>query len=308
MDITLLGETAALIVTFLWTANSILFSAAGRRIGAIGVNAIRIALAVVLLSLAHIILFKTIVPEANSAQWFWMGTSGIIGLGIGDFALFSAFVIIGPKRSLLLMALAPVCSVIGGFFILGEVLGFWSFIGITITLSGIIIVIQERKEGLNDYAIIKEKKKWGIILGVVGAVGQGVGLVISKYGMVKVADDPSVPLDLLSATLIRMIVGAIFVWICVVVAGKLPEIKRSLSDKRAIKLTSGGAFLGPFLGVWFSMIAVTHTQAGVAMTLMSLMPVMIIPVVWVLYKEKTSRRGIIGAIVAVFGVTILFLL
>lgn len=308
MDMPFLGETAALTVAILWTANSILFSAAGRRIGAIGVNAFRIALAVVILSVAHVIYFGTIVPEANQAQWFWMGVSGIVGLGIGDFALFSAFVIIGPKRSLLLMALAPVCSVIAGYFILNEVLGLWSLIGIAITLSGIIVVILEKREEKNDYAIIKEKKIWGIFLGMVGGVGQGVGLVISKYGMVTVANNPSVPLDALSATLIRMVVGAIFVWICVIAIGKLQDIKGSLKDRQALKLTSAGAFLGPFLGVWFSMIAVTYTQAGVAMTLMSLMPVMIIPAVWLLYKEKTSWRGTIGAVVAVFGVAILFLL
>jgi drug/metabolite transporter (DMT)-like permease len=307
MVMPLLGETAAVIVAVLWTANSILFSAAGRRIGAISVNAFRIVVALLLLSVAHIIFFGTIFPAANQAQWFWMGVSGIVGLGIGDFALFSAFVMIGPRRALLLMALAPVCSVIAGYLILGEVLGLWAGIGIVITLSGIIIVILEREKGTNERSLLNRQKKYGILLGIVGGVGQGVGLVISKYGMVTVADDPSVPLDSLSATLIRMLVGAIFVWICVIAMGKLPEMKKSISDKHALKLTSGGAFLGPFLGVWLSMVAVTYTQAGIAMTLMSLMPVIIIPTVWILYREKTNWRGVIGAVVAVVGVAILFL-
>jgi drug/metabolite transporter (DMT)-like permease len=142
----------------------------------------------------------------------------------------------------------------------------------------------------------------------VGGVGQGVGLVISKYGMINVADDPAVPLDSLSATLIRMVVGAVFVWVCVSFAGKLPEMVKSLGNRKALKLTSAGAFLGPFLGVWFSMVAVTYTQAGIAMTLMSLMPVIVIPVVWLLYRERTSLRGILGALVAVIGVAIIFLL
>ncbi|UCE75028.1 MAG: DMT family transporter [Methanomassiliicoccales archaeon] len=279
----LLGETAAIIVAVLWTANSILFTAAGKRIGAISVNAFRILLACVFLGLTHIIFFGTILPAANSAQWFWMGISGIVGLGIGDFALFAAFVIIGPKRSLLLMALAPVCSVFAGFIVLSEGLGIWSAIGITVTLIGIIIVILEKKEDPDDYKIAPEKKKLGILLGIIGAVGQGVGLVISKYGMVTVADDPSVPLDSLSAALIRMVVGAIFVWVCIIAMGKLHEMKSGLSDRRAVKLTSAGAFVGPFLGVWLSMVAVTYALAGIAMTLMALTPVIIIPMVWLLY-------------------------
>jgi drug/metabolite transporter (DMT)-like permease len=303
----LLGESAAIIVAVLWTANSIFFTAAGRRIGAISVNAFRILLAVSFLGFTHIIFFGSIVPAANSSQWFWMGVSGIVGLGIGDFALFAAFVIIGPKRSLLLMALAPVCSVIAGFSLLNETLGAWSFVGIAITLAGIIIVVLEKKEDPDDYKIEPGKKRWGIILGLIGAVGQGVGLVISKYGMVTVADDPSVPLDSLSAAFIRMFIGAIFVWICILAMGKIPEMRSSLSDRRAVKLTSAGAFVGPFLGVWFSMVAVTYALAGIAMTLMALTPVFIIPVVWLLYREKTTIRGIFGAVVAVCGVAILFL-
>ena len=96
MAIHLLGEAAAVTTSTLWTGNSILFTAAGKRIGPISVNAIRIAIAVVLLSVTHIILFGTIMPDANNAQWFWMGVSGIVGLGIGDFALFAAFVISYP--------------------------------------------------------------------------------------------------------------------------------------------------------------------------------------------------------------------
>jgi drug/metabolite transporter (DMT)-like permease len=305
MDGQLLGETSALLAALSWTANSILFSAAGRRIGAISVNALRIVIAVVLLGTTHIIFFGTILPAANSDQWFWMGVSGIIGLGLGDFALFAAFVVIGPRKSLLLMSLAPVCSALGGYLILGEVLGAWAVLGIAITLVGIIIVIMDKED--QDSATSKKWSMYGIALGVMGAVGQGIGLVISKYGMINVADNPSVPLHSLSATFIRMFIGAIFVWIVVLAIGKLPELKRSFADRRAVKLTSGGAFVGPFIGVWLSMVAVTYTHVGIAMTLMSLMPIFIIPVVWFLYKEETSCRGIFGALVAVLGVAILFL-
>jgi drug/metabolite transporter (DMT)-like permease len=55
------------------------------------------------------------------------------------------------------------------------------------------------------------------------------------------------------------------------------------------------------------MVAVTYALAGIAMTLMALTPVFIIPVVWLLYREKTTKRGIIGAVVAVCGMAILFL-
>jgi drug/metabolite transporter (DMT)-like permease len=61
------------------------------------------------------------------------------------------------------------------------------------------------------------------------------------------------------------------------------------------------------MGVTLSMVAVTYTETGVAQTLMSLMPVLIIPMVWIRFKQKTSWRGILGAAIAVIGVSILFL-
>ena len=79
-----------------------------------------------------------------------------------------------------------------------------------------------------------------------------------------------------------------------------------LNSKKALKLTSAGAFIGPFLGVWLSMVAITFTKAGIAMTLMSLMPVFVIPTVFLIYREKTSIRGMAGAFVAVIGVAIIF--
>jgi drug/metabolite transporter (DMT)-like permease len=75
-----------------------------------------------------------------------------------------------------------------------------------------------------------------------------------------------------------------------------------------MKYTGAGALVGPVLGVTLSMMAVTYTQAGIAQTLMSLMPIFILPTMWILYRQKTSWRGILGALVAVLGVAILFLI
>jgi drug/metabolite transporter (DMT)-like permease len=47
---------------------------------------------------------------------------------------------------------------------------------------------------------------------------------------------------------------------------------------------------------------------GVAQTLMTLMPVLVIPYLWIVYGQRTSRRGIAGALVAVVGVAILLLI
>jgi len=195
--------------------------------------------------------------------------------------------------------MAPIFSTISAYFILGEILGPWTLSGIFLTLSGIIIVIIEKKSNTGN--ISEGNRILGVFSGLIGAIGQGVGLTLSKYGMVSIE---STPLNPLSAALIRMISAVFIIWIVFVIFKKPFSVIR---DKKAMMLTTGGAVTGPFLGVWLSMIAVTYTVAGVASTLMSLMPVLIIPVVWILYKEKTNLRGILGALIAVIGVAILFM-
>ena len=311
MDSHLIGQTAAILTAFLWTLNSILFAAAGRRIGALSVNAFRIVIAVVLLALTHLILLGTFVPDANQAQWFYLGLSGIIGLGIGDFGYFCSLVTLGPRKSVLLMGMAPIFSLIAAIYILEEFPAFWAYVGVAVTLVGVFIVIIERKTVLmptTEGHIPRRQLALGLFAGVVGAVGQGVGLVISKYGMEHVADSSSSSLDPLSATLMRMVVAGIFIWVVVLLSGKMRPVLRSARNKEGIKRTLGGASFGPFLGGWMSMVAISYTYTGVASTLMSLMPVMVIPVVWVLYKQKTNWQGIVGAVIAVVGVAILFLL
>jgi drug/metabolite transporter (DMT)-like permease len=303
LDLSLLGETAAVSTSCLWTISSVLFTSAGRKIGPLSLNAYRTVVAVGFLVVTHAILFREILPMASSAQWFWMGASGVVGLGIGDSTLFAAYVTIGPRRSLLVYASAPIFASIGAYLMLGEIIPTLAIVGIALTLAGIVIVLLEREDSAEP-RLSKKLESYGVFFALIGAAGQGVGLVLAKKGIDLY---PEMNLDPLSATLMRMILGAISLWAVLLAVRKLPELRRAFYDSKGMTQTVAAAFLGPFLGVTLSMIAVTYAEAGVAQTLMSLMPVLIIPVMWVLYKQRTSSRGVLGAIVAVIGVSILFI-
>jgi len=304
MNSHLIGQTAALVTSCLWTVNSIFFTEAGRRIGSISVNAYRIVMATALLAITHMALLGNLLPAANSEQWLWVGMSGIIGLGIGDFGLFAALVIIGPRRSVLVMALSPIFAAVGAFLMLGETISPLAIIGMALTLGGVVWVILEREERSMETPVSKRLKTWGVFLALIGAIGQGIGLVFAKKGIFL---EFGTMLNPLSASLIRMTLGALFVWMAALIGGRLQELREALNSKEGLKYTAAGAFIGPFMGVTLSMVAVTYTQAGIAQTLMSLMPIFIIPVVWILYGQKTSWRGVLGAAVAVIGVAILFM-
>lgn len=304
MDANIVGEVAAVVTSCLWTFTSLFFTSAGKKIGSLSVNAYRTIMALAFLVLTHAILVGTALPMATNEQWFWMGVSGVVGLGIGDLAYFGALVAIGPRRSVLLMALSPIFASIAAYLILGEILPTLAAVGIAITLGGVVVVILEEEERSGEEPVSTKLRSYGAFLGLIGAVGQGVGLVFAKKGIYL---NPEMTLDPLSATLMRMILGALFVWTAALVAGRLRELRKAMKSREGISYTAAGAFIGPFLGVTLSMVAVTYTDAGVAQTLMSLMPVLIIPVMWIQYRQRTSLRGMLGAAVAVIGVSILFL-
>ncbi len=243
-------------------------------------------------------------PVASGEQWFWMGLSGIVGLGIGDLGLFAAYILIGPRQALLLMASSPIFAAVSAYLMLGETFPSLAILGVAITLLGIVIVVLEKENHTQIAQDGNKRKAWGTFAGIIAATGQGIGLVLSKKGMYT---GETFAMNPVSAALIRMMVATVFVWVAALFMGKASELRSTIKDKKALKFVSGGAFVGPFLGMTLSLLAVAYTEAGIAQTLLSLEPLIIIPLMWKIYGEKTNKRGIVGAILAVVGVTILML-
>ncbi|MEI7674072.1 MAG: EamA family transporter, partial [Deltaproteobacteria bacterium] len=77
-------------------------------------------------------------------------------------------------------------------------------------------------------------------------------------------------------------------------------------DKRGFYLVAAGSILGPFLGISASLIAIEHTSVGIAATIMATVPILMLPLVRYLYRERLSWKAIAGACVAVAGVALLF--
>ena len=296
---TFLGETAAMGTAFCWAGGSILFSIAGRRIGSYNVNKLRIPIAATFLSTALLLVYGNPFPSGlNSHALLYLSLSGIIGLAIGDTFYFRCLVILGPRQGSLMMALAPVMTAIIAFIILGERLSLMAIVGICVTLAGVSWVTTDRKAANIDSR--EGSKAFGVLMGVGGAFGQALGLVLAKEGMGE-------SFNPLSATLIRMLTAAAAIWIVAAMRGEIIATVKTLSDRRSLLTLCGAAFLGPTVGVWLSLVSVKHTQAGIAATLMSTFPVVIIPLIMIVHHERPSYRGVLGAIIAVAGVAMLFI-
>jgi len=299
-----MGEIAALVTSVCWSLNSIQFTLAGQRVGSRVVNRARLILAVLYLSLAHVLVQGELWPiHAEPFRWAWLGLSGVIGLVIGDACLFQAFLFIGPRRSMLLMTLVPVISTLLAWVWLGETLRPAEIGAVLLTVGGIAWVVSERRRGQAQGAPAGDDHHYalGVLLGLGGASGQALGLVTAKQGLV--GGFPS-----LSATVIRMAVASVVIWLLTLFRGQIGSTVRALKDRRASLFIVGGALIGPFIGVWLSMVAVQRAPVGIASTLMALSPVMLIPLDHWVFHAKISPRSVAGTAVALAGASALFLM
>src|SRR5690606_5771290 len=258
-----LGELSALLTAFLWSGTSFAFSSAAQRIGSFQLNVNRIVLACIFLLIT--ILVMNFNYTVSSSQLINLSISGIIGLVIGDTFLFAAYRHIGPRLSMLLMALSPAMSAALAFFFLDESLNILAVLGMLITLSGVALVIFERKElPESKYKI----SRIGIFHGLMGAFGQAAGLVFAKLAFDQGEINGFV------ATFIRIASSVVIIVPLAFIIQKYSNpIKVYLNDRKALISTITGTVLGPYLGITFSLIAVSHTKVGIAATLMSTMPI-----------------------------------
>ncbi|MBS2097652.1 DMT family transporter [Carboxylicivirga linearis] len=291
------GEVAALLTAVCWTFTSLAFESAGKKVGSMSVNLIRLVMAIFLLGSLSFIRFGYFFPEgATTSQWVWLSISGLVGFVVGDLLLFQAFVVIGARISMLIMALAPPLAALFGWIILGEQLTLGNILGMVVTIFGISLVILGRPVKGKRIQIKYSVK--GILLAFGGATGQGLGLVLSKLGM---GDYDPVP-----ATMIRVITGVIGFSFIFIFTGHWPKVIKAVRYGAAMARISIGAFFGPFLGVSLSLWAIKYTTTGVASTIMAIVPVLIIAPAVVLFKEKVTIMEIIGSFIAVAGVVMLF--
>jgi len=291
------GELAALATALCWAFGSLFFTLSGRAVGSGRVNRARLLLALVYLLVLHRVWLGTWFPVAAGGDRFlWLGLSGLVGYVIGDGMLFESFVIIGPRMAMLLMTMVPVFAAALAWIFMGEHLAGREILAILVTLAGIAWVVGERGRGP---ASPGNKHGWGIALGLGGAMGQAAGLLLAKRGLAG-------GFSAVSGNLLR--VGA-----AVAAFAVFSVIRRDLHLPRCNRTTGWAwaqigiaSLLGPVIGVVLSLFAIAHTQVGIASTLMSLSPLILIPLSHVVFGERIGFRSVAGTILALAGSALFF--
>lgn len=227
----------------------------------------------------------------------WLTLSGVIGFVFGDMCLFRAFLLIGPRLSSLIMATVPLMASLTGYFVLGESLGWAALIGMLLTIAGVGWALADRTARASRPS--GGNRMWGVVLALGGALGQASGLVLSKYGMGS--------FDAFASTQIRVFAAFVSWTIIMLLAGQWANVGKTMRDGVAMRLLAVGAFFGPVAGVGLSLIAVQRTHAGIAASIMSVTPILLIPITVIFFRERVGLGSVLGTFVAVGGVVVLFL-
>lgn len=313
MNAQTIGQVAALGTAICWAVTSLSFEAAGRRVGSLSVNLIRLILALVMFAVYGLAVHGAPFPVgAGRHVWIWLSLSGLVGFVMGDLFLFQAFVDVGARTAMLIYSLVPPMTAVIGRLVLDERLTPAQLLAMGLTVCGVVIVTTKRtSEGGGAAAATYSENApravetasrphvvRGIWFAILGSLGQALGLVLSRYGAPEY--------DPFAATQIRTLVGLAGFSVLFFVTHRWGRVAAAFRDVRAMRHIARGALFGPFLGVSLGLAAAQRAGTGIASTIIATVPVILIPVSIFVLKERISIREVVGACLAVGGVALFF--
>lgn len=297
MDTASLGVLAAVATAMLWSFSSLAWTTAGREIGSLAVCFLRLVITCGILTAYTFASHGVWVPAGGDLRtWLVLGISGIFGFFICDLFLFESFLLIGPRLSLLVHSLSPPISALLSGYCLNDKLEPMDWLGMAVTLTGVAWVVLERPES-NGQTVHRQHFARGVMLAFGSTIAASIGYVLAKQGVGNCN-----PVD---ATFIR-ILGAMTGYVLLLTfLWRWGKMWQAAQHRRAMLIVTVGAVIGPLLGVTLCMVALQNSPVGVAVTIINTMPVLILPFVILLHKEKVSPRAALGALVSVLGVALL---
>ena len=298
------GVIFALCAAALWSVAPLAFAAAGRRIGPLRVNLLRIAIATCALLLILALMYaaqqgRPVLPRSQPALWLVL--SGIAGMSIGDALYYDALVRLGPRRALQILTLSPVGSALLAWGWLGETLRPNELAGMLVVMSAVAyaVYVERKAEG----ALQREPGRVsarGVVNAVLAAICMGFGAVLARQAFASQPD-----LSALAATTLRVGAAAVVLWVIPLATRTVRPVVQHLADPHVRSRIAIGTLAGPLLGMLCYVAALKYAKAGTVSTLASMSPIMIIPLVAWRYRTRVRKRAVAAALVAVAGVALI---
>jgi drug/metabolite transporter (DMT)-like permease len=230
--------------------------------------------------------------------------SGVIGFGMGDWALFEALPRVGPAlAALICQCLAAPIAAVTEWLWLGTTMTHWQIASSAVILIGVAIAMAPERES----AIPRGHRIAGTIFAVVSAFGQAWGAVVSRYGF-KLDDQAGLHVDGATAAYQRLWGGiiciALLVWSTRLASrwmkSRTPRPPREW--KRALPWIVGNALAGPTLGVSCYQWALHGTPSSIVLPIVATTPLAVTVLVFLFQHERPTPRVLTGSVLAVAGV------
>ena len=290
-------EWLALAAAFLWAIASLMSVKPAQHLGSFAYSRWRMGCTAVILS---------------SMTWFtggWttvetelvtpMMLSGLIGIFIGDTALFACLNRMGPRQAGLLFSCHAVFSAILGYFLFSESMTSGELVGSALVFSGVLTAIffGRRGQANNQLEAIKGTVWVGVILGITAAICQALGGIIAKPVM-------QTSIDPVAASAIRMITAFVAHSVFRLTGAKLSRALNPMNGQ-IFAITAVNGFLAMAVGMTLILYALQEGNVGMVALLSSTTPIMLLPILWLYTKQRPNAYAWVGAIVAVVGTGIL---
>jgi len=292
-----IGYVLAISAAAIWSSVALSATRIVRYFGSYNYNLLRL-LGIIVIFFPYVYLKWEPIYFENSI-FLAIFLSSVIGIIIGDTFLFICLKRLGPRRQALLFSMQiPFTIILAGVF-LQSLPSYAELVGCALIFLGIIIAIQFNRTIPNDdLENIQGNKYTGLFAGIGLALCQSIGIILMKPALV--STDPIV------VSYLRVIVAAIIMF------GSLFFIKNNqlLEKMKDYKKTIFSIFLG-FMGMGVGMTMLIYAlkfgNPGVISTLSSTMPIMIIPILWIVTKNYAGHLAVIGAGLTCLGAGIIFL-
>lgn len=294
----LLGEAACLLAASLWAVTVAMFRGPIERHGARAINLAKCAIAGALLGATLVALgWGRAFGGTERGDLLLVGLSGLVGLTVGDSALFASVRRLGPYRALLLQTTAPIVTALLATGLQGERFGLARALGMALTLSGVALVVAPRRGGGSGASGIRASGSAGIAFGLLAAVGQGSGIVLAKAGMTTLGSLP--------ASFVRLATAAAGLLVVGLFDGTVSRSADLARTPPSLARVVPAAVLGSYAGIFLMMYGVGAAPASVAAVLLSTTPVFSLFLDVARGRERLGLRPVLGTLLAIAGVAVL---
>jgi drug/metabolite transporter (DMT)-like permease len=230
-----------------------------------------------------------------------LGLSGLIGVFVGDTALFAAVNRLGPRRAGVLFATNAVFSAGLGFWVLGERMSAQAAWGGALVVAGVMtaIVLGRRKEELHDWETDRGHWGAGVALGLLAALCQALGVLIAKPAL-------GVEVDPVAASAVRVTAATAAHCAVLWLGFKVAEAQNK-PTWRVLTQTGLNGFLGMGIGMSLLLLALKHGDVGLVAILSSVSPVLVLPLLWWRLGRAPAPGAWLGAGITVLGTGLVLL-